>query len=76
MTTPSMWDLIDAEVREYSVNGDQRAKDLFAKAIAAAEARGYARAQDNASSLIHSDGVRDFLGGYAPVDKDLNRMVR
>jgi len=48
MNTSSTWELIDAEVREYSVNGDQRAKDLFIKAIAAAEARGYARAKERA----------------------------
>lgn len=51
MTT---WDLIDAEVREYSFNGDQRAKGLFAKAIAAAEARGYARAREQAANVASS----------------------
>lgn len=46
------WELIDAEVREYSFNGDQRAKDLFAKAIAAAEARGYARAKEQGMAIL------------------------
>lgn len=42
----------------------------------AAEARGFERAQDAVSAFLHSDNARDFLGGYAPVDKDLNHMVR
>jgi rubrerythrin len=37
---------------------------------------GFEKAQDNISAFLHSEQARDFLGGYAPVGKDLNQMVR
>jgi hypothetical protein len=65
MTT---WDLIDAEVREYSINGDQRAKDLFTKAIAAAEARGYAKAKELAANE-GAAAANAWLGGKSNAER-------
>lgn len=58
MTT---WDLIDAEVREYSSrSGEDRAHDLFLQAIAAAEARGYSRAMEQAARVCdHAQAVAE-----------------
>lgn len=75
MTT---WDLIDAEVREYSSSGDQRAKDLFDKAITLAEARGYARAREQAAKVALKQGEHWYVAygsvmvqaGDKPGDED------
>jgi hypothetical protein len=44
--------------------------------IRKARAEGFRAARERVSAFLWSDAARDFLGGYAPVDKDLNRMVR
>lgn len=61
MTPEQQWDEIDTVVREYSsMSGEQRARDLFMRAIAAAEARGYARAREQMAKRM--DAIHGSIG--------------